>query len=120
MYNRGDLMLNDSVMKRLRQHFNPQKVLQLAGVVDVHDGELTRKIQEQLVNQYDLQLTHGSLLHDRGHDQNTAGASLLYGDHGTQHTGVDLIPHQTLQKASTHALLLANEDGPTTISHLHT
>lgn len=23
MYNRGDLMLNDSVMKRLRQHFNP-------------------------------------------------------------------------------------------------
>lgn len=27
MYNRGDLMLNDSVMKRLRQHFNPLKVL---------------------------------------------------------------------------------------------
>ena len=27
MYNRGDLLLNEAVMKRLRQHLNPQKVL---------------------------------------------------------------------------------------------
>jgi hypothetical protein len=44
MYNKGDLMLNDAVMRRLRQHMNPQKVLQIAGVVDVHDSELTKMI----------------------------------------------------------------------------
>jgi hypothetical protein len=34
LYNRGDLLLNDEVMKRLRQHINPERVLQVAGVVD--------------------------------------------------------------------------------------
>jgi hypothetical protein len=44
LYNRGDLLLNDAVMKRLRQFMNPEKILQLAGVVDMHDNELTKKI----------------------------------------------------------------------------
>jgi hypothetical protein len=64
MYNKGDLLLNEAVMRRLRQHMNPQKVLQIAGVVDVHDSELTKKIQQQLMSQYDIGVLNGAIADD--------------------------------------------------------
>jgi hypothetical protein len=44
IYNRGDLLLNEAVMQKLRQHMNPEKVLQIAGVFDLNDTVLTKKI----------------------------------------------------------------------------
>lgn len=66
MYNKGDLLLNEAVMRRLRQHMNPQKVLHIAGVVDVHDHELTKKIQDQLLKQYDINVRNGGGIVDQG------------------------------------------------------
>ena len=37
LVNRGELMLSDAVMRRLRAHMSPEKLLQLAGVMDAGD-----------------------------------------------------------------------------------
>ena len=52
---------------------NPQKVLQIAGVVDVHDSELTKKIQQQLMSQYEIGVLNGAIADDGRDHIETAG-----------------------------------------------
>jgi hypothetical protein len=42
LYNKGDLILNEDIMKKIRSHLSPEKVLSMAGVVDQNDHILTR------------------------------------------------------------------------------
>ena len=79
LYNRGDLLLNEEVMRKLRLHMNPEKVLQVAGIVDQNDQELTRKIQEKLKSQYEIQVTNAQLTGDafkNNHHRNEIGSLL--------------------------------------------
>jgi hypothetical protein len=55
---------------------NPQKVLQIAGVVDVHDSELTKKIQQQLMSQYEIGVRNGAIADDGRDHIETAGGMI--------------------------------------------
>jgi hypothetical protein len=64
LYNKGDLILNEDIMKKIRSHLSPEKMLSMAGVVDQNDHILTRQIQmlQQSRMQEDLTEVQASLL----------------------------------------------------------